>query len=330
MTATRKSGAIWVAWESQPRNRSMARELGVPLHAFDFKGGRASRQLRAAYATVRLLWSERPSVVFAPNPSLVLTFLLLVCRPLFRYRLATDAHYGGVVAVTGSRLIQRLLDFANRSADLVIVTNSVHADRVRNGGGTPFICPDPLPQLPEAQSKPAGLDGAQKSVLFICSFDLDEPFEAAFEAAKSLSSRGFRLFASGPYSRAGLSAQAVPQAVLLGYVDRPTYDAYLRNVDVILDLTTWQDCLVCGAYEAMAAGKPCVLSRTTSLTELFTHGTVFSSHDPEEIALAVVSAYERRSALKDQIAEWVVLHRQATRERIAALRAAVSLPQLAA
>ena len=170
------------------------------------------------------------------------------------------------------------------------------------------------------------MNGTKKSVLFICSFDLDEPFSEVFEAAGSLAEQGFTLYASGRYSRAGLSPETVPNAVLLGYVDRATYDAYLQNVDVVLDLTTWEDCLVCGAYEAMAARKPCVLSRTPALTELFTHGTVFSSHAPHDIAAAVVAAYERREPLRAEIGEWIARHERATRERVAALRSAVHLP----
>lgn len=330
MTASVGGSAIWVTWETQPRNRSMARELGVPLHVFDFGGGRARRQLRAISATLRLLWTTRPSVVFASNPSLVLTYLLLACRAVLRYRLVSDAHYGGVVDVTGSRLVQRLLNFANRHADVVIVTNSGHAGRIAAVGGTPFVCPDPLPQVRTSVAPPEALTGAQKSVLFICSYDPDEPFQAVFEAANRLAERGFRLFASGRYSRVGLSTGDAPNAVLLGYVDRATYESYLRNVDVVLDLTTWQDCLVCGAYEAMAAGKPCVLSRTDALTELFTHGTVFCSHDPDAIAQAVLQAYEQRSALRSQIADWVQQHQRSTRARMDALRSAVRLPQLAA
>jgi glycosyltransferase involved in cell wall biosynthesis len=308
----------------------MARELGVPLHEFDFPGSRLQRQVRALVSTLSLLLKARPSVVFAPNPSLVLTFLLLACRALFRFRLVTDAHYGGVISVTGSRLIQRLLDFANARADLVIVTNRVHADRIRGIGGTPFICPDPLPGINAAAARPAGLNGARKSVLFICSFDLDEPFPAVFQAAGTLARHGFTLFASGQYSRAGLTADSVPHAVLLGFVDRPTYDAYLQNVDIVLDLTTWEDCLVCGAYEAMAAGKPCVLSRTPALTDLFTHGTVFSSHDPDDIVSAVLTAYERRDVLRAQIADWRVRHRESIRERIGSLRSTTQLPPWAA
>ncbi len=308
----------------------MARELGVPLHILEFRGGRIRRQLRAVAATIRLLYAARPAVVFAPNPSLVLTYLLLLCRTVFRFVLVSDAHYGGVVDVTGSRAVQRLLEFAHRLVDLVIVTNPGHADRVRSHGGKAFVCPDPLPQLPAKPPKPAGMDGVQKSVLFICSYDADEPFREVFAAANSLAAQGFRVFASGRYARLKLSPESFPDATLLGYVDRATYDAYLHNVDVILDLTTWQDCLVCGAYEAMAAGKPCVLSRTRALTELFTHGTVFCSHDPGEIAAAVVSAYENRAALSLQISDWVRRHHEATHIRVAELRTGLRLAQVAA
>ncbi|HKW09368.1 MAG TPA: glycosyltransferase, partial [Gemmatimonadaceae bacterium] len=273
MSTITKGNALWLTWETQPRNRSMARELGVPLYVFDFHGSRLKRQLRAIAATLRLLWTARPAVVFAPNPSLILTYLLLACRVVFRYRYVCDAHYGGVVDVTGSRFVQRLLNFANRHADLVIVTNDGHAERVRECGGTTFVCPDPLPQIPQSTARPAAMNGTEKSVLFICSYDADEPFNEVFAAARLLADRGFRLFASGRYARAGVTAGLHPHVELLGYVDRATYDAYLHNVDIILDLTTWQDCLVCGAYEAMAAGKPCVLSRTKALSELFTHGT---------------------------------------------------------
>lgn len=306
----------------------MARELGVPLHEFDFGGSRIGRQQRAVRATVALLLQARPRVVFASNPSLVLTCLLLVCRTFFRFRLASDAHYGGVVAVTGSRATQRLLDFVNRRVDVVIVTNSVHARRIRDIGGTAFVCPDPLPRVTPSP-RPSAMNGAGKSVLFICSFDLDEPFGEVFEAARTLARNGYTLYVSGRYWRAGLSPEAVPHAMLLGYVDRDTYDGYLGHVDVVLDLTTWEDCLVCGAYEAMAAGRPCVLSRTPALTELFTHGTVFSSHTPADIAAAVEIAYERREALRAEIAPWVARHEMATRQRVMVLRTTLGLPALA-
>jgi glycosyltransferase involved in cell wall biosynthesis len=274
---------------------------------------------------VWILVRERPSVVFAPNPSLVLTYLLLAYRPLLRYRFVSDAHYGGVVSVTGDARIQRLLDRAHRRADLVIVTNESHAQRIRATGGKAFVCPDPLPQLTASATSPAALNGAGKSVLFICSFDYDEPYQAVFDAARILSEQGFRVFVSGSYARVGLTPADAPHVTLLGYVDRATYEGFLRHVDVVLDLTTWQDCLVCGAYEAMAATKPAVLSETRSLTTLFTHGTVFTSHEPVAIANAVIAAYGRRAELSAQIPAWLVKHENDLRRRAAELRQTLRL-----
>lgn len=321
----RDGKAIWITWETQPRNRSMARELGVPLYELSFTGPRFLRHFKAMWRTLGILLRERPAVVFAPNPSLVLTYLLLACRPLLRFRLVSDAHYGGVVSVTGNPQIQRLLDRSHRRADLVIVTNDSHADRIRASGGTPFVCPDPVPQLNAGSARPAALNGAGKTVLFICSFDYDEPYEAVFEAARILGERGFRVFASGSYARVGLTPADAPHVTLLGYVDRATYEGFLHHVDVVLDLTTWQDCLVCGAYEAMAASKPCVLSQTRSLTTLFTHGTVFTSHEPAAIADAVIAAYSKRAELSAQIPEWLAGHENALRLRATELRQTLHL-----
>jgi len=326
MATADRAQALWITWESQPRNRSMARALGVPLHELLFTGPRARRHLGATIATLRLLARERPSVVFASNPSLVLTFLLLACRRLFGFSFVSDAHYGGIVAVTGSAFLQRCLDFANRRAAFVIVTNAGHAAKVRGLGGRPLVCPDPLPELSAGECPPAALADADKPVLFACSYAIDEPYAAVFEAARDLARRGFTVFASGNAARAGLSPEAVPHVRLLGFVDRATYEGFVRHSALVLDLTNWEDCLVCGAYEAMAAGTPCVVSRTAALMELFTHGTVFSSHEPDQLVRAVVSAYERRDALRAQIPEWVARHVAAVRERVAAIRAAVGLP----
>jgi glycosyltransferase involved in cell wall biosynthesis len=303
----------------------MARALSIPIHEFVHAGPRHRRHLRAVVRTLRLLIHARPAVVFASNPSLVLTCLLLGGQPFFRFRLALDAHYGGVIAVTGGRWLQRILDFLNRRADIVIVTNANHADRVRRIGGRPFVCPDPLPEVPRDAGLPAGITVPDKSVLFVCSYEVDEPYDAVFEAARSLTGKGFTVYVSGNYRRVGLNPNDFPQVSLLGFVDRTVYHAYLRNVAVVLDLTTWEDCLVCGAYEAMAAETPCVLSETRALTSLFTHGAVFTSHDPRSIADAVTEAYERREALRAEIVRWTPLHEAAIRQCAATLRCAVGL-----
>lgn len=322
MSGNGPGGVVWVAWESQPRNRSMARELGATFREFPYSGPAVLRYLQSLWATTRFLLRARPSVVCAPNPSLVLTYWLLLLRPLLSYRLVSDAHYGGVVSYDGSRARQRLLNFANRRADIVIVTNPGHERFIRDLGGTPLICPDPLPQLPSREPASAG---TEKRVLFICSFDPDEPYDAVLTAAPLLAARGFRLLVSGNYRKGGLNPATVTDATLLGYVEQSAYYQHVHRADVLLDLTTFQDCLVCGAYEGMAAGKPCVLSGTEALRQYFTHGVVFTSHEPAEIVHAVIEAYDQRERLQREIAPWRERHARHIARQIAAIRAALNV-----
>lgn len=325
MTPPARATVVWIAWESQPRNRSMAREIGASLHECLYGGPRLIRYLKSGWATMRILFAARPLVVCAPNPSVALTFLLLALRTILRFRLAMDAHYGGIVAVNGSRRLQWLLDVAIRHADVVIVTNDAHARVVHELGGRAVVCPDPLPDLLEPVPGWAPPDGADKRVLFICSFDADEPYQAVFVAARMLADQGIRMFVSGNYNRAGVRPESVPHVTLLGYVDQWAYQQYIHYAHVLLDLTDFPDCLVCGAYEGMAAGKPCVLSATAALQAYFTHGVIFTTHHPAAIAAAVLRAYQTRSALQADIARWIPRSREQVARQIAHLRGVLGL-----
>jgi glycosyltransferase involved in cell wall biosynthesis len=293
----------------------MAAGLDVPIHEIDLGGPRAWRYLRSVVRTVGLLASRRPAVVYAPNPSLVLTLMLIVLRPLFGYRHVSDSHYAGTVA--SSSLKQWVLRFCHRSADLVVVTNDDHAELIEKAGGRPFICEDPLPEIPGPEREPD-----PRSVLFICSYAEDEPFREVFAAAERLSERGFRIAASGNYRKRGIDPSEFPHVELLGFVPRSEYHARLRKAGVVIDLTEREACLVCGAYEAMSVECPAVLSSTRALRGYFTAGTVFTAHDPGSIAEAVVRAHDERARLAAEIKEWKLRAVPAMREKLARLRVA--------
>jgi len=297
--------------------------LGVRLYAISHEGGRLRRYWRCALETIRHIRLERPQFVFAQNPSILLNYLLLVLRVFFRFRFITDAHYGGVIAHTGSATLQSALDFCNRSADLVIVTNENHANHVERIGGTPIVCPDPLPDL--AQHRPVESRTICKSVFFICSYEADEPFEAVFQAAELLSQDGFRVFASGNFKRVGIQPEQYPHVELMGFVSEEKFYQQLYASELVIDLTENEDCLVCGAYEAMVAEKPLVTSRTEALRKFFDSGTVFSGHDSASIAEAVRNAYDHRNKLVAEIREWKLRARDLEQQRRSALMAAIGM-----
>lgn len=310
--------AVWITWESQIRNRSMAQALSIELYESSYSGSRLVRYALEVVRTIHVLVTKRPRVVFSSNPSLVLTLMLLHLRTLLRYRHIVDAHFIGVMAFDKGWFFQKLLDYCNRRADLTIVTNQKHADHIRQIGGKPFVCEDPLPLFPEDVAQiEVGVKG---SVFFICSFDQDEPYEDVFKAAKLLVSDGFAIYVSGNYKKVNIDPDKYPYVKFLGYVPSKLFYSYVISVDLILDLTSAEDCLVCGAYEAMAAEKPLVTSDTSALRGYFTHGAVYTKHEPEQISSAIRSAYENRIYLASEIKRWKDISGQRLAAKIAHLR----------
>lgn len=307
---------IWITWESQIRNKSMTSLLGVPLFEILSGKGRLARYAECIRRTLAVLRDQKPDVVVCQNPSLVLTILLLRLRRVFGFRLVIDAHFGGVESYNNSPALQRVLDACNRSANLVIVTNPAHAQIVSSAGGRAFVCPDPLPDLSKYTDK---INEVERKCFFICSYDVDEPYLEAFRAADLLWEEGFRLVVSGDYSKVGIYPSAFPRVSFLGYVPTDEYYRELFSAQVIIDLTEHANCLVCGAYEAMAAGKPLILSKQPSLEEYFGLGTVFAHNEATSIARAVRHAYAHYSQLAGDVAKWTTKARLEGSARIATL-----------
>lgn len=308
---------VWITWENQVRNRSMTSHLGVPLFAILSAKARMARYAQCISRTVEVLRDQKPDVVVCQNPSLILTALLLSLRRVFGFKLAIDAHFGGVESYNGSRVLQIALDSCNRAADLVIVTNPAHAHMVSNVGGRAFVCPDPLPDLSKYRGTVSVVD---RKCFFICSFDIDEPYCEVFKAAYALWQDGFRLVVSGDYRKVGIETSAYPRVRFLGFVPTDEFYRELFSAQVVIDLTDHENCLLCGAYEAMAASKPLVLSKKRSLQEYFDGGTVFASNEADNIVHAVRQAYEHRSQLTNEAVQWATKAREAMCERVVALR----------
>lgn len=57
--------------------------------------------------------------------------------------------------------------------------------------------------------------------------------------------------------------------ILTGFLSDNDYSNLLHAVDAVMDLTTLDFCLVCGAYEGIAARKPLILSDKLVNHELF-------------------------------------------------------------
>lgn len=294
-----ENNSLWITWEHQIRNKSMSARIGADYAAFVYSGNPLFRYIKCSWKTLILLFKNRGKgkTVFVQNPSIVLSLIAVLCKKILAYKVVVDAHNSGIFP---KKELQFLADFINRHADYVIVTNQGLAGHVTAVGGFPVILPDPLPDVSvqEALTSPWAAT-PHNSVMAICSWASDEPYVEIIGAAALLPNVQFYITGNSKGRESAYGQDLPPNVVLTGYINDNDYHVLLKTAGIILDLTTRDDCLVCGAYEAISASKPIVLSDTQALRAYFDPEASFVANNAGAIALClkgIFAEYEKFSA----------------------------------
>ena len=278
--------AIWVTWERHRRTRELCCAFGIELHELSAPGPRLLRHPLLILHTCVRIASARPDIVFVQCPSILLGVWAGMLKRIFGFTYIADLHNEAVepfnYAFAGYRA---MLTWIARLADLSIVTNDALKAVVEHRGGRAFVLPDRIP----AVSNTGSFDARKPYVLFVCSYSPDEPYREVFGAAAKLGD-AVQVYVTG--NPRGLPDDVhIPSNVhLTGYLPVQQYEELLRGAEVVVDLTQMENCLVCGAYEAVAVERPLVTSDTRALREYFSRGTVYARHTPEALAAAIMEA----------------------------------------
>ena len=102
---------------------------------------------------------------------------------------------------------------------------------------------------------------------------------------------------------AQLRRTAPANVTFTGFVPEDHFIGLLLAADVVMDLTTRDNCLVCGAYEGVAAGKPLILSDSRATREYFSRGVVYTDNTPASIEECLRDALADRDRLADEIVQ---------------------------
>jgi hypothetical protein len=295
---------IWITWERQRRNRSMAASVGATLHELEYRGNALARYCVLIFRTVRLVRAAKPEVIFFQNPSLVLAALIAGLKSLgaIRCRTVGDFHNAGVHPPTAGFLVPWIV----RRCDLVLVSNSNLAPVIEAAGGRCLAMPDPLPNI-EHTAGPVSAPRGAFSVLFVCSWAADEPIAAVLEAARILRGAAPDI-AIAITGRPKLAATGwvgpVPENVeLTGFLTDEDFERRLASCSVILDLTTRADCMVCGAYEAVSVGVPMILSNNEPTVRYFHKGALYTDNSAQSIAQLIIHSREQHAQLSREVRE---------------------------
>lgn len=303
-SAAGHSPVIALTWETHRRTRELCDWFKLPLHELTLDAGPLKRYATLSWRTLRLLAKQRPQVVYVQNPSLILALLVLFARPfLGRYRVLMDAHNEAVTPYTHAYWpITWLTNVALRRADVTIVTNAALADEVRRLGGTPAVLPDRLPTPPHPAAAALALDGPLQ-VMVVATYAADEPITEIVEAARSLGDQ-YQLSITGRETKLPAEQRAALPANVrqTGFLSEDDYWLLMRDSHVILDLTLKPNCLVCGAYEALAARRPMILSGNPATVDLFNKVALFpATHEASDIADSLRAAREQLATLNSQV-----------------------------
>ena len=296
---------MFLTWERHRRTRGIAAHFGLSLAEVGGQGSRLRKiwgQLARTHAKLR---ARRWKLVFVQNPSIILTVFVLCWRGLFSRKcvVVMDAHNEAVVPeIFPWKIVRMVAAWAVRKADFTIVTNDSLAEKVVALGGRPLVLPDSLPDVPAAPVRALG-EAPVMRLLVIATYASDEPIAEILQAARQLVGVAEFQF-TGNFRKLdpAVVASVSANVTFLGFVSDEEYWERMRAADAVVDLTLLDDCLVCGAYEAVALGRPLVLSDKRALRDYFRQGAVYCAEEPAAIVNAVRQLQVDYSRLSEEVA----------------------------
>jgi hypothetical protein len=125
----------------------------------------------------------------------------------------------GATCIRGRLVYLRFLPvyrFIQRRSDLTIVTNKNLAAEVRRNGGNPIVLEDRVPKFDRFSRIP--LEG-KFNVVFICTFEKDEPYQEVVQSAHLLDPHVF-IYVTGRHEKVAseLVAAAPSNVIFTGFL----------------------------------------------------------------------------------------------------------------
>ena len=294
---------IFISWQKHQRTRSFCEKLTIPLIEITTAKSGLARYRETIARTFIALREHKPKIFLVQNPSIVLTSLAVVLKPFFHYQLIVDAHNEAVEPHNYDNFIIRMLArFLIRYSNATIVTNDVLANTVKKYGGSPLVLPDFLPNVDVRPFLSAPKNDEHYELTLIATYANDEPYREVFSALQTLGNK-FKLKVTGKIP-AHIDRSQVPDNVeLLGFISHEEYWEQLYRSHIVIDLTTMDNCLVCGAYESMAIEKPLLLSANPASLSLFGNYAVHVENNSIAIARGIAELVDGYSSIAKKIGE---------------------------
>jgi glycosyltransferase involved in cell wall biosynthesis len=313
---SRPKGTVFISWAPFcSRSDSIAARLGgrsymVYSPAFGSHYATvALKYLSQLVKTLRILFRERPSVVFVMTPPVSACVAAWLYAKVMRAAYVIDAHTGAFLDARWRPLLF-LHKWFSRAARTTIVTNEYMERTVRGWGAHAMIVRD----VPVCFAEPSAVELAPGvNMTLVATFTRDEPIGLFFRAAALVPDVRFHV--TGNYTRAdaALLAEKPDNVRLTGFLPDAEYVGLLLASDAVIALTTMDHTMQRGAYEAVYLGRPVITSAFDLLRRHFCKGAVHVENTEQGLAAGIRRMREGlprftaevEELRRERLAEWV-------------------------
>lgn len=249
--------------------------------------------------TLRILFRERPRIVYVMTPPVFACLPVWIYSRLTRVPFVIDAHTGAFLDPRWKPLLF-LHKWFSRAARATIVTNEFMQRIVCEWGGSATIVRD-VPVCFAAPAHP-DLDGACNMTL-VSTFTPDEPLELFLRAAACLPDIRFHVTGDYRRAKANVLAWKPGNVTWTGFLPDADYVGLLLASDAVLSLTTFDHTMQRGAYEAIYLGRPVITSNFDLLRKHFYKGAVHVDNSVESIVAGIRRMREDLSRFRAEAEE---------------------------
>lgn len=258
----------------------------------------------------RTLWhlnNEKPDVIFVQNPPVVSVFVVWLYASLFNKKFIIDTHTGAFTHWGWSLPLQRWL---SKRALTTIVHNAGIAEMVKDWDVD--HCTIAFTDASYPQGSDFELDKSKFNIVSINSYAAkDEPILEIFNAARQV--EGINVYLTGNYKKLpdDIIAQKPANCYFTGFLSYDDYVGLLRNVDYIMSLTTRNNTMQLGGFEAVSLETPLITSDWDVLKNYFSKGSIYVDNTASGIAQGIEDARHQLDEMQTGIQ---VLHQELTAE----------------
>ncbi|MCF7740829.1 MAG: hypothetical protein K9N00_03440 [Candidatus Marinimicrobia bacterium] len=246
----------------------------------------------------KLIQKYKPEIVIIKNTHFIIATVFFILKQLFGFKLVFDSHTSSLENIFSyPAFIHR---FLVKHIDMSIVTNQKHAKKINEWRGTPHIVHFPPIDFNKQSYKNYPVSD-NFNICYIHTYSSDEPYFPVTNAIQKM--KDISIYITGNPKKSDHELIKAPNIFHTGFLSREQYIGLLKNVDVIMVLTTRENTMQKGGNEGVFLDKPLITSNTTFLIKYFNKGCVYVNSDQNSIYDGITKMKNNYNKYKNEIIE---------------------------